>query len=247
MTGQHCQAKTRRTGEQCQRWAAPGKDVCAIHGGSAKVGRPPTHGWYSQAVRNLPAVRQAQQELLCDPALMEITWEIALSRALVVNYFDNYGEQSLRPKDVPVAIEMLETITRLVERAHRMVHGPRAALTARDLEAFVTQICSLAERHFSERVPDAYRAFLLDLRALCTGETAPRNAAREKPAYTATGPKTTRRRRYGSNAERQRAYRLRLRQKRGLAGHVMSTSVRSNAPGRGPSTEHDGRSRLAAD
>lgn len=35
MTAAHCQATSKRTGQQCRGWAIPGGTVCRIHGGRA--------------------------------------------------------------------------------------------------------------------------------------------------------------------------------------------------------------------
>jgi hypothetical protein len=39
-----CRAKSKRSGEQCKRWASIGFSTCRMHGGHAKSGRPTTNG-----------------------------------------------------------------------------------------------------------------------------------------------------------------------------------------------------------
>lgn len=74
-----CQAKAKRTGEQCQRAAVAGKRVCTVHGGLTPGGIASPNfktGRYSKYLPDKLAGRY--ETAVNDPGLLELNHEIAL-------------------------------------------------------------------------------------------------------------------------------------------------------------------------
>lgn len=133
---QQCTARSQRSGERCRGWAVPGKTVCYQHGGAPGIGRPVVHGRYSQAFQRSPALQALYEAMRDDPKLAETANEIAVLRALLHRYLDQYGE-SLHPEALRIVQDFAEGITRAVERRHKMEHGDQLTITVHDWQAFV--------------------------------------------------------------------------------------------------------------
>lgn len=77
-----CTATSKRTGQQCGAWAAPGRDVCRWHGGTTPRGLAhpaTTHGRFS---KDLPTRILADYEAArTDPDLVALREEIAVVTA----------------------------------------------------------------------------------------------------------------------------------------------------------------------
>jgi hypothetical protein len=69
-----CNAKSKRSGEQCKAWAVAGKTKCRMHGGN-NTGRPIIHGRYSQHLPQRLQARYDQAE--ADGDLIALNGEIA--------------------------------------------------------------------------------------------------------------------------------------------------------------------------
>lgn len=83
-----CKAKANRTGQQCQRWAMKGKEVCMMHGG--KAGRPPVHGKYSKKVPRWLQESYEHHKELGD--LTDQHEKLALLNALIDHKLEEMGE-----------------------------------------------------------------------------------------------------------------------------------------------------------
>ena len=74
-----CEAKSKRTGEQCKRYTDEGKRVCSIHGGKTPSGTASPHYRTGRYSKHLPARLSGQYEASKnDPALLELREDIAL-------------------------------------------------------------------------------------------------------------------------------------------------------------------------
>jgi hypothetical protein len=80
-----CTAKSKQSGEQCRRNAAPGFTVCAIHGGKSHPGGPAhhghKHGFYSKLLPQ--GLRKSYLKVLSDPETLNATEEVALLRTRI--------------------------------------------------------------------------------------------------------------------------------------------------------------------
>jgi hypothetical protein len=81
-----CKAKSKQSGEQCRRWASPGFDVCAIHGGKSHAGGPghpraTKGGYYSKLLPT--GLRKSYDKVLSDPETLNAAEEVALLRTRI--------------------------------------------------------------------------------------------------------------------------------------------------------------------
>ncbi len=83
-----CQARKRRSHEQCGGAAVGGRPVCRIHG--ARAGRPPTHGRYSKVGGRLA---EAYGTALQDVTLLDLQEPIALLEAIGQRYMERAAER----------------------------------------------------------------------------------------------------------------------------------------------------------
>ena len=75
-----CQAKSKRTGEQCKQPAVTGKRVCRFHGGLTPGGMASVHFKHGRYSKYLPErLQERYQESLKDPELLALGEEIALT------------------------------------------------------------------------------------------------------------------------------------------------------------------------
>jgi hypothetical protein len=169
-----CIARSKRTGKRCQSWTvAEGINVCKYHGGGAY---DVVRGEWMGGVNNRDAARTTSiikgipttifdaKRLEQSSQFQEINSEIALARALVVTTLNDH--QKVPGKDLGYIVKQLDTITKMVERRHKMEHAPGVSLSKRDLEAFVIKVIALSQEHFAAQQPSAYRAFLYAIRRL---------------------------------------------------------------------------------
>jgi hypothetical protein len=74
-----CSARSKRTGQQCQRQAMEGRTVCYHHGGKTPVGLAAPNYQTGRYSRYLPArLLERYHEAASDPQLLELQAEIAL-------------------------------------------------------------------------------------------------------------------------------------------------------------------------
>lgn len=79
-----CQAKSKRTHEQCRRHASIGKKVCYIHGGRTPSGAKSPHFITGRWSRAMPVrLLERYHEAVNDSKLLELRAEIALCDARV--------------------------------------------------------------------------------------------------------------------------------------------------------------------
>lgn len=130
-----------------------------MHG--AKAGRPPIHARYSADLDKLPALKERYERHKTDPKLMETANEIALARAFL-GYLIESHDTEIADEDYPAMVrETIESITKMVERRHKMEHGEQISLTVKNLETFVVRVLDIAKQVFGE--DDRYRTFVAQL------------------------------------------------------------------------------------
>lgn len=106
-----CKAKSKQSGQQCKRHAAPGRDVCAIHGGKTPRGLASPHFKTGRWSKDLPprlAARFAESE--SDPELMSLRQDIRLIDTLIASKLDKLdtGESAESWALMRSAVETLE-------------------------------------------------------------------------------------------------------------------------------------------
>ncbi len=137
-----CQAKSKRTGEQCKAHAVTGFRHCRMHGGVANNGRPPTHGRYSKALEKHPDILALYEEAKADPNLTETLNEIALMRAKLQHFLQRWAPVD-NPEILNTVKEYTDAISKLVERREKILHGERVTLTVEHTQAFVARVLDL--------------------------------------------------------------------------------------------------------
>lgn len=162
-----CNAKSKQSGEQCKRWAAPGKAVCHIHGGAERSGRPSIHGFYSKVARGELAKRLQDAETLENP--MDMSQELLLDKAILSGILADYdmnGDKDLAKTEL--ILKFSEAISRKQQRMMQL-HN-QAAFSPSELQILLKGMGSL----LSEFIPDPYRRkqFIERLRQTIPGRKA---------------------------------------------------------------------------
>lgn len=130
-----CHAKSKRTGQQCQRPAMKGREVCYHHGGKSLRGiasKTFKHGKYSKSIPERLAARY--QESLTDEELLSIRDDIALVSARLSDLLSraDAGEAGKTWKDARTAYDNLRYYMSKADKA-----GTTQALT--DLDRLIGQ------------------------------------------------------------------------------------------------------------
>lgn len=144
-----CGAKTRAGGD-CRRpagWGTShvGQGRCKLHGG--KAGAPIKTGRYSLTHRK--SLEAKALAFAADPNPADLTGELSLMRALLQDYLDRFTDNTRLPyEDIARLFEMIEAISRLVERIAKMLNA--TALTQAEVQYLQARIADL----LSAYVPD---------------------------------------------------------------------------------------------
>lgn len=87
---------SKRSGARCKRHAAPGYDVCAIHGGKTPRGIASPHAKTLRHSQHLPAgLFDRYQQAAADPDLLNLSAEIALTDARIDDLLGRLDEGDL--------------------------------------------------------------------------------------------------------------------------------------------------------
>src|SRR5262252_2850255 len=82
-------AKWKRSGEQCKRWAALGREVCVIHGGKTLSGAASGTYQTGRYSKSLPVqLAQRAEEARRNPRLLSLGDDIAVAEARLAQLFE---------------------------------------------------------------------------------------------------------------------------------------------------------------
>lgn len=145
-----CTARAKRSGKRCQNPSIRGKDKCRHHGGLTPI----RHGLCSKypVPRLADKIKQAKK----DNRHLDIEEKIATTCALI----DHLGEQiSAGPVEVigergktvqcdlvqftPRLVSLLDTLTKQIERYHRIKYGQKHTITYERLDFVLNQIIQI--------------------------------------------------------------------------------------------------------
>lgn len=160
-----CGAKTRTTGKPCKKpqgWGTQhvGFGKCRLHGGATPI----KHGRYSLVHRQ--SLQAKVSEFLADPAPGDLSSELALTRALLQDYLNRFGEDVALPMtSIKHINDMVEQIGKTVERISRILN--QTALTQAEVQVLQVTIADLLLRYMDD--PDQRIAFLGELRKALAG------------------------------------------------------------------------------
>ena len=159
-----CTAKSKRTGEQCQRPACKGKRVCYHHGGAPGSGRPIVTGRYSHFFApDDHEGRAAYEAFRDDPHLEELANEVAILRAKFSQY-QKRNSKAIDGRTVAVFLSFLDGIGKLVEKRHKIKYGEQVTITVREWEALSTRVLEMVRETYGDN--DTYAAFLTKVERL---------------------------------------------------------------------------------
>jgi hypothetical protein len=143
MTGiDGCGAKTR-AGASCRRPAGWGTDHvgegrCKLHGGASPI----KTGRYSTVARR--RVRDLAAEYAADPEPLSLLQDLALLRAVTADYLERAGENL----EAPAVADLLEGVSRVVERAWRVQE--RTGISLETLNRVFEQMGLSVARHVKD-------------------------------------------------------------------------------------------------
>ena len=157
-----CQARSKRTGERCQRPATvhDGR-YCYYHGGAKGSGVNPdkpvqiTHGRYS---KSLPTdLRDKYEYFKTDPEVFSLVPDIALLRAFLDKYLEPLRRADEDGSKLPVDGKMREEIRefadaigRLAERAHKIQHGETYTITVQGFQSLLARVADVVNSAIDE-------------------------------------------------------------------------------------------------
>jgi hypothetical protein len=175
-----CKAKAKSTGKQCNRWAVEGYEVCTVHGAGTKKrvndgsrnqpGAPIKTGRYADKLRH-PAIAALLSEFENDPDPMNLFSELAASRALFINYINQYesyteallawheswqrgeDDRELKPRqvlDVSDSYRILSETTKIAERIKKMEFLD--SIGKRDLGRVMGEMAKIVAKYVPEEL-----------------------------------------------------------------------------------------------
>ncbi len=140
-----CTAKSKRTGERCQRPAIEGKSVCYHHGGKS-TGRPTTHARYSKSLP--PKLTERYEYFKTDPDILNLKSDLALARTMMESFMSTIGEaQTVSAETGGEMRAWLDQVSKVAERCHKILHGETYTLTVENAQALVARWCDIVNTH----------------------------------------------------------------------------------------------------
>ena len=171
-----CTARSKRTGQPCQRPAMHGKTVCYHHGGKTPRGHAlpqTTHGRYSKDLPTRLAARYQASQI--DPDLLNLNAEIALMDARLADLLRRVdtGESGQLWRDLKATYAAMEdaqrakdfaAVARLLSELGALIrHGHSDYAAWADVRTLVDQ---------RRRLVEAERKRLTEMQQLITAEQA---------------------------------------------------------------------------
>jgi hypothetical protein len=145
-----CKGHTR-SGERCRRAAAPGFEVCYMHGAacvkSPDNGRPIEHALYSQSVP--PEWRERYEYFKTDPNYLSLKPEIALAQTNMDRFLDKCEGMPFGREMREHLMAHVEQIGKLKEREAKRVYNQQvlAELVTQQVEQEIHLLEQVLGRH----------------------------------------------------------------------------------------------------
>lgn len=155
----------RRNGELCRNKAGfrtphPGEGRCYLHGGCSPRGMAhPSfkHGQHSAYLSVVSDSVADKLDMLADYDPLDLTNEAQLLRALLLDTLDN-KRSGLAPSDIAQVSDMVERISRVVEKATRIRND--TAVTAAEVGLLAVRLADAAEKYVSEEQREDFLSFV---------------------------------------------------------------------------------------
>lgn len=161
-----CGAKTRNGGT-CQNRPVEGRERCRMHGGHHPRGadHPNTkHGLYSKYLKER---MQEKVGAFIDADPLDITGEVALSRAMLANWLEAFGDTT-----IPANIEIVSKLTGEIRAGALAIQKLRAdtAITPAEAMVFLSRFIEAAKLY----VPaEHWGAFVARCQSIFGGDVSP--------------------------------------------------------------------------
>jgi len=151
-----CQAKNKRTGEQCRRKAVNGYSVCTVHGAGTRKrveaglrkrpGAPIKHGHYSRQFKE--DVLQKIEDFKTDPDLEKLDFEIAYLKSLLPRI---ENDQDLEESDkVPLLEKILSSIFKNMDAREKIIEARRYSIGTEKLKMLVKFMFQAVQMHVDD-------------------------------------------------------------------------------------------------
>ncbi len=140
-----CGAK-KKDGTPCQMSAMP-NGRCRLHGG--KAGRPVTHGRYSKSVPK--DLSERYEYFKTDPEWLSLKPDLALTRTMMERFMATFVEGQYISAEVGGELrQWFDLISRVAERANKILNGDRYTINVPGLQAVIAQIGDIVNNALSE-------------------------------------------------------------------------------------------------
>ena len=105
------------------------------------------HGLYSKYLSE--SIRKKYEAFLADENLKDLSSEIARLRAILAQMDESNLAQNTR--HLPLFLATCETISRLVERQHKVEVGERYTISVENVQLIINQVVAVVNRHVKDR------------------------------------------------------------------------------------------------
>jgi hypothetical protein len=167
-----CQARNKRTGEQCRRRAVSGYNVCTVHGAGTKKrveagirkrpGAPVKNGHYSRHFKE--EVLQKIEDFRTDPDLEKLDFEIGYLKSLLARIED---DDDIEEQDKIVMLEkILSSIFKNMDLREKIKEQRRYSIGVEKLKLLVKYMFAAVQKHVDD--PAVLSKIAQDLRELAS-------------------------------------------------------------------------------
>lgn len=167
-----CQARKKRTGEQCRRRAVSGYTVCTVHGAGTRkrveaglkkrAGAPIKHGHYSKHFKE--EVLQKIEDFRSDPDLEKLDFEIAYLKSLLPRI---ENDDTLEESDKITLLEkIISSIFKNMDAREKIIEARRYSIGVEKLKLLVKYMFAAVQKHVDD--PEILRKIGAELRELAS-------------------------------------------------------------------------------
>jgi len=147
-----CGAKTKKSGEPCQKPAGWGTDhvgvgKCKLHGGATPV----KHGMYSKYTNHRLA--EMVDKLSDDEELLDLRKTIALQQSLILSILEklNDGEIEFSQSLAKTLNSLADKLGRNIERRQKVEEGEKYILQVEEVQNIVNQVVMVVKQEIDDK------------------------------------------------------------------------------------------------
>lgn len=148
-----CKAKSKRSGERCERWARSGYDVCMMHGAGTKKkpgGAPIKTGLHSKVLKKKLSGK-VKKHLKDEKTLLDIKGIIAFKKVLLEELVSKRLKKGkkLNIATINNATQILTSITTDIEKYEKIEHGEKHTFSVTVLQQAMVIIVQVIDDNVS--------------------------------------------------------------------------------------------------